>query len=306
MKLTRQEILAHSLVITQEYSAQGLTMTLRQLYYQFVGRGLFPSSQLEYKRLGEVLTKARYAGTFPARLLADPTRSAPATDGVTFDVDVEVALDQMARYMRDMPEILINAARWYRQPVHVSVWVEKEALAGVFRGVTDELGVGMFACKGYPSVSALAGWLDGTHAACRGIRASSVVLYFGDHDPDGWEIPRSAERNLEKLMVVMGKPFPLTFKRIALNMDQIRRYAPPPFPAKVTSSRYQTYRDEHDTDDAWELDALEPTVLRDLIRAEVDALFDDDIHAGVRTEVREARAEMRRHPKWVRVREILG
>lgn len=64
------------------------------------------------------------------------------------------------------------------------------------------------------------------------------------------------------------------FTRIALNRDQINQYQPPPNPAKSTDSRFQGYMDEHG-DESWELDALEPQVLADLIRAKVDELRDD-------------------------------
>ena len=38
-------------VIIAEYAAQGFTMTLRQLYYQFVSRDLLANELKSYKRL---------------------------------------------------------------------------------------------------------------------------------------------------------------------------------------------------------------------------------------------------------------
>ncbi len=74
------------------------------------------------------------------------------------------------------------------------------------------------------------------------------------------------------------KVYPVEFVRVALNMDQIDQYDPPPFAAKQTSSRFQSYMDEHNTDNAWELDALDPMVLRELIRKHVEELFDYEVH----------------------------
>ena len=48
--------------IIAEYQAQGFTLTLRQLYYQFVARALIPNKQSEYKRLGGIISDARLAG----------------------------------------------------------------------------------------------------------------------------------------------------------------------------------------------------------------------------------------------------
>ncbi len=45
MITTANEILA-------EYEGQGFTLTLRQLYYQFVARALIPNSERSYKNLG--------------------------------------------------------------------------------------------------------------------------------------------------------------------------------------------------------------------------------------------------------------
>lgn len=303
--LTREDILTKALEIKEEYDGEDMTLTLRQMYYQFVARGISPSGQLHYKRIGDVLTDARYAGEFPIEGLEDRGRSVAEGDFTRLDTDVDAALDTAAEHMQRMPLYTLEADRWVNQPHHVSVWVEKQALEGVFEPTCTELGVSWFACKGYPSVSALWEWIKQVQAATDGEEFQSgtenhiggcrdcTVLYFGDHDPDGWEIPRSAERNIARLMSVKDIDVSVRFKRIGLNMDQIRRYSPPPFEAKMTSARYAGYIAEHNTDEAWELDALEPTVLRDLIRKEVNALFDQRIYDENDRAVRAARREMR-------------
>ena len=48
-------------------------------------------------------------------------------------------------------------------------------------------------------------------------------------------------------------------RRIALNMDQVRAYAPPPNFAKETDSRYAAYVERFGTTACWELDALPQT-----------------------------------------------
>jgi hypothetical protein len=133
------------------------------------------------------------------------------------------------------------------------------------------------------------------NAYAHGHIEEAVVLYFGDHDPDGWEIPRSAERNVEAIANARGIDLPpVTFRRVALNGDQIRRFNPPPFPAKESSSRFDSYVREHGLHDAWELDALRPDVLEKLIRDSVAGHFDDAIHNENHEMVRDARTLMRK------------
>lgn len=55
-------LIAHAQSICDEYVSQGFTLTLRQLYYQFVARDLIPNTQREYKRLGSVINDARLVG----------------------------------------------------------------------------------------------------------------------------------------------------------------------------------------------------------------------------------------------------
>lgn len=320
--LTRAEVLRHALRIAKDYKDQDLTLTLRQLYYRFVATGLTGSGQKVYKRIGSVLTAARYSGEFPIDWIEDRGREVGHGDFTRTCNGIQDAFLDAQGITKVLPEFLLKRARWAGQPVHVSVWVEKQALEGVFEGICRQLGVGLFACKGYPSVSALYDWLrhayfnvsgehsDDDHRVTHFRRYSygngfdwterhegsaerCVILYFGDHDPDGWEIPRSAERGLQTLMDTYGLAVPLTFERIALNMDQIEKYAPPPFEAKMTSARFRGYVEEHDTHDAWELDALEPSVLRDMIKGAVENLFNDDIRHRNRLAVQSYRADLR-------------
>jgi len=302
------EIVENALAIAQEYRREhGMTLTLRQMYYQFVARALVPNGQRTYKRIGAALTSARYAGAFPVEWLEDRGRTVHQGRVMGDSTDVESALAAAADELRRASDLWLHRSRWFGQPVHVSVWVEKEALSGVFERPCNRLGVSWFACKGYPSVSALDAWLDQverTHVL--GSVEDAVVLYFGDHDPDGFEIPRSAERNIAKLRSNREySDLGIRFERIALSLDQIHRYSPPPFPAKMTSARYKSYVDEHGINDAWELDALNPNVLRDLITENVNEYFDESIHASNERIVAARREEMRERMEAVDVYNIL-
>jgi len=84
----------------------------------------------------------------------------------------------------------------------------------------------------------------------------------------------------------------LDVRRMALNMDQVEQYDPPPNPAKESDSRFADYQANYG-DESWELDALEPTVLAKLVTDELDTLI--DFEKWNRSILREntARAELR-------------
>lgn len=67
----------------------------------------------------------------------------------------------------------------------------------------------------------------------------------------------------------------VNMNRLALNMAQVKRYNPPPNPAKLTDSRATGYIDRFG-DESWELDALDPKVIDKLISDAIEALIDPD------------------------------
>ena len=324
IKLTRSDLLDVAKEIAENYKNQGYDLTLRQLYYQCVAAAKIPNADESYKRLGDTLGDARLAGEFDMDLIVDRGRNARASKQHECKLDVEVALTEASSYLKSLPYWSIAVDRWFGQPTYVSVWVEKDALSGVFEKPCDDLGVGFFACKGYPSHSALWQWLQKLEEAYQTSQEpvidddeneldvepiqEAVVLYFGDHDPDGWQIPRSAEETVNTLAQVHGLDVPpIRFIRVGLLMSQIKKYSPPPFPAKTTSSRYAGYFKEHGIKDAWELDALSPKVLDALIRSNVATHWDQSIYdhwQGLANTNRVLLRNRMKEPLWVR--KVLG
>lgn len=151
-------------------------------------------------------------------------------------------------------------------------WIEKDALVGVIQGVCQRNDVPFFSCRGYTSQSEM--W----SAAQRllGYLANGqtpLIIHLGDHDPSGIDMTRDITDRLALFLEHEGYS-PADVQRIALNMDQIERYDPPPNPAKLTDSRASSYVREHG-DDSWELDALDPTVMASLIEGAIHDVRDD-------------------------------
>jgi hypothetical protein len=164
--------------------------------------------------------------------------------------------------------------RWHNQPKYVEIWLEKQALAGVFQQALQNMGVVLAPCRGYPSLTFL--WeasrrLEEFQADEREMH----ILYFGDYDPSGMDIERAINKEL-------SETFDIWFhkQRIAITRDQITLYDIPPMPAKRTDSRAAGFIAEHG-DMAVELDAIDPNVLVQLIRDAVNEHFDEDIYETV-------------------------
>jgi hypothetical protein len=68
-------------------------------------------------------------------------------------------------------------------------------------------------------------------------------------------------------------------------MDQVQRYNPPENPAKVTDTRAADYIRKYGQH-SWELDALEPSILEELIEREVADLIDEEIWDETESEQR--------------------
>lgn len=242
--------------IIREYEADGYDLTLRQLYYQFVSRDLLRNVQQEYKRLGSIVSEARLAGRIDWNRITDRTRNLMRLAHWDSPADI---VDSCANQFR--------VDKWETQPLRIEVWIEKEALAGVFARVCNQYDVPYFSCRGYTSQSEM--WVAAQRLksyADAGQRA--VILHFGDHDPSGLDMTRDIRDRLR----VFGCRAEVD--RLALNMDQVEEYAPPPNPAKMTDARADKYVEEFG-DESWELDALEPAVLASLVEGYVKSQRED-------------------------------
>jgi hypothetical protein len=267
--------------IIADYQAQGFTLTLRQLYYQFVSRDLIANNMKSYKRLGSIINDARLAGLIDWEAIEDRTRHVQTLSHWESPADIVSAC--AAQYRID---------KWKDQEFRPEVWIEKEALAGVVEGVCQELDVSFLCCRGYTSQSEM--W-----ASAMRMRAfdragqTSIVLHFGDHDPSGIDMTRDITN---RLAMFMGG---VEIRRLALNMDQVEEYRPPPNPAKMTDSRFAGYVEAFGNE-SWELDALEPRLLADLIRQEVIGLRDDDKWAAAEELEGQHRARLQQVVKSIR------
>jgi len=275
-----KKVLIHTVnSILSEYQADGYDLTVRQVYYQFVARDLFPddrkwrqikdtnkwvkdpngtkNAEPNYKWLAEILTEARMAGLIDWDMIVD--RGRETVTPTTWKDPAEIVKAAADSFALD---------KWEDQLNHVEVMVEKQALEGVLIPVCQRLGIRFTANKGFSSASAL--YEAGKRLYQKSREGKTVwVLYLGDHDPSGMDMTRDVE---ERLNLFAGRW--VNVDRLALNMDQIQGSNLPPAPAKITDSRSKGYIARFGND-SWELDALEPRRLASLVTNAVERLRDN-------------------------------
>lgn len=268
--------------IIEEYEAEGYQLTLRQLYYQFVARGLIANKLTEYKRLGAIINDGRLAGLVDWDAIEDRTRNLRGFN-----------------HYEDPGEFLTSQAEYYRanlqegQDNYIEVWVEKDALVGVIEQPCANWDVDYFACRGYVSQSEQHGAAMRILSKLRrGHHKKAVILHLGDHDPSGIDMTRDIEDRTNLFLGHYGYEGSFRIKRLALNMNQVEQYNPPPNPAKLTDSRCAGYMEKFG-DSSWELDALEPRVITALIDKEIKKLVDPDKFAERRAYQEEGRDRLR-------------
>lgn len=276
--------------IISDYARAGDSLTLRQLYYQFVSRAWIANNQKEYDKLGSVINDARLAGLLDWDAIEDRTRNVRSLAAWE---DPASILNSVSKQYRTDP--------WIEQDSYVEVWIEKDALIGVIERVCNEYQVPYFSCRGYVSQSEMHGAaMRIQHQALNGKRCT--ILHLGDHDPSGIDMTRDIRdrMHLFSLGIDMQDHDPLyspeelqdhrsefvNVERIALSMKQIRELNPPPNPAKLADARAADYIRKYGSS-SWELDALEPAYIRNLLTQHITSEIDSDAWKESRDKMQE-------------------
>lgn len=282
--------------IVEEYQRIGLVLTLRQLYYQLVTRDVIPNVASEYAKLSRLLKEGRMAGIVDWDAIEDRLRQVEKAS--SWDGPEEIMDTVISQYRRDRRE---------GQKTYVEVWVEKDALSGVLTRVTNPAGVPIMVNRGYSSASAM-------HDAWSRFRSKVLheefqrvrILYLGDFDPSGLDMIRDIEGRITEFYDgrgIYGKSFDFEIIPIALTREQIDTYNPPPNPAKLQDPRAGGFVEEHGYS-SWEVDALNPETLDQIVRDAIAEFTDEDKAKEVLEQEEEERGKLRRlndridEPDW--------
>jgi len=239
-------------------------ITIRQLYYRLVAAHGMTNDIRHYKRADEAVTQARWDGVIRFDQIIDRERSMygrTEADEKDLVYEIERGKEQVQAWMESY-----HLERWSNQPNYIEVWIEKKALQGVFEGPCREYSVGLGPCKGYSSLTFLHD-AKARFETAKDQGKNLHILYFGDYDPSGKDIPRSLQVNIERMGIVID------VHHIALNKAQITAMRLPGVPPKQSDSRTANWTGG----DVVELDAVEPRTLEKMCRDAIKKYFDEDL-----------------------------
>lgn len=275
-KFTKQWIMENGVPIAKSYDGN---ITIRELYYQLVTIGM-TNDMPHYKKVVNAMIQARWDGLLEFNAFLDHERETLGnTDYKETDV---VTASEMAKEQIKIWATSYKKNRWENQPYYPEVFIEKKALQGVFEDTCDNWNVALNPCKGYPSLTFL------NSAKCRFEEAADagkrlIILYFGDYDCSGEDIPRSICDNLEKIGITVE------IKRILLLENQVKKWKLPHAPTKMTDTRSRAW----DGIGQVELDAVERgKIIRILEKAIID-IFDTDLYRVLQETEEQEREEFK-------------
>lgn len=235
-----------------------LPLTLRQVYYQLVGKGYIENNKSQYGMLSNLLKWGRIDGYIAWDVIEDRVRK--YRDNRGWDNQEQFVRQELNSFLSGYKRDLLQS-----QGSYLEVWIEKDALATIFDRICGPYGISVVVCRGFSSISFLndfkerLSWYQGKRP---------VMLYFGDFDPSGMEMLRAMETTLETELNIEG----IRFKRIALLEDDIFKYELPnnPDALKKTDSRAKKHVEQYG-ELAVELDALHPAILEQKIKDAIDS-----------------------------------
>ncbi|MHA1488564.1 MAG: hypothetical protein ACTSRI_02780 [Promethearchaeota archaeon] len=252
----KQNILDNVKKIISSYTQK---LTLRQIYYRLVAKLIIPNTKSQYKYLSAILVEARKSKAIRYDSMEDRTREVineSKCNYFNFKYDVQYELDDLKK------KRYILASNLYQHKITLIV-LEKQALEGIFRSALNKNAI-LIVCKGYNSLTQI--WdlskileNDNRQVHCR---------FFSDFDPSGLDIQRNFIEQCKDLGIKFS-----SFRRIGLNMRQIKKYNLPFAPTKLSDSRAKNWR----LPGVVELDALDPNLLESLIKKTCDENWNREI-----------------------------
>ena len=242
-----------------------LPLTVRQVYYQLVARLILRNDKTQYRKTSRLLVQMRERELVPWSAIEDRMRYTVEKRGTT----------DLSRYLRD-------ALTWFEptsygrcyvqdQSVYCEVSTEKDALASILEKEIWPYCTRLNVVRGQYSatfVEEISKRFDA--AIMRGQRPT--LLHFGDLDPSGVAIPKAVKKNFEKrhgISVDVQQP--------ALTPDQVREYNLPTAidAIKPKDPNLHAWLDLYGpAQPAVELDALSPKVLKEILRRELNQIYD--------------------------------
>jgi len=235
--------------------------TVRGVAYRLFSAGLISSMEkANTDKVSNVLARAREDELLPWEWIVDDGRLPKRANVWDAPRDFAAAAKESFR---------LNP--WGQQDTRVEVWSEKGTVAGILAPVLSDLAVDFRVNHGFTSATAINDMATTSHEDPRPL----TVLYVGDYDPSGLYM---SEVDLPRRLAKYGARQDMEVHRIALLEGDLKGLVSRSFAAKqkARDPRYDWYRKTTRQTRAWELDAMDPNVLRNRVRTEISTYIDDE------------------------------
>ena len=242
------DTLASIELLIEEYNDHGITLSPRQIYYQFVERGLVPNETEWCRHVEQVVATGRMLGRLDWDHIADRPLAVRAHHQFADPLD---ALTQLVENYA--------ASLWDEQRWKIEVWVEKDAMVSVVGPLCYEYHIPFYTCAEIVSLSEQRRAGDRARRI-RNRNEKALMIHFGDYNE---EMYARAERNMQRTLRFSGGA-PIEMRRIALTWDQVEEFKLPVDPRS----------DRHNVN--YEIEALDPVILDRNFRELVSDLIDED------------------------------
>ena len=258
--------------VLEEYREQ-LPLTCRQIFYRLVGSYGYDKTELAYKRLCELLVKARRGGLIPFDHIRDDGNSVAAPRLWDSGEEWLQAVRRQSKSVRLSP--------WTTQAVYVEVICEAGGMVPMLARVADPYGVTVRSGGGFDSLTAKHDLAR--HYANQGDPV--VVLHVGDYDPSGEALWQNLSEDVGAFCTAMGGS--LEVRRIAVTKLQQEQFDLPTAPPKAKDKR-GVFTDSITV----QAEALPPDVLQEIVREAIESEMDLDALAETRQRERETRQQL--------------
>jgi hypothetical protein len=250
-------------------------LTERMVYYRLISSNLISGAHWHkygdssrelvdvYSAIGRVLKWLRIHERVPWESITDDHRVVSSKLG--FESYEQFLNHELTYFLRGYRKCVAAKQEYY-----IEVWIEKAALFHMVKPVADRFCRRTVACKGYASISFQADFFNRASEALMRDQ-KPIILYFGDWDPSGCDMPYAIMRTLEDDLGLTG----IQIYRCGINPEHFPSLHAEPVGVKDADSRSKSFIREHGTT-AYELDAFEPSELQMLVRESLMQFTDMD------------------------------
>lgn len=297
--------------IIEEYLEDGYKLTLRQLYYQLVSRDIIPNAQNEYAKVSKLLKEGRMAGIVdwdaiedrlrvpyipywnesPNEAIKDTIRQyrLDRQKGQKTYVEVWVEKDALSGVLKRITSryhvrLLVNRGYGSVTAMHdaykrINGKIRNgEKVKLLYLGDHDPSGIDMIRdiTERISDMLISAISFEDEFYELDQQEQYQYINGYDDQglDPDFVEEMAIADFSRSKIYKLFS------VECIALTMEQINLHKPPPNPAKITDPRSKDYIKRFGSV-SWEVDALNPKILNELLSEHIEKNIDMDLYNSV-------------------------